>query len=221
MPRSRRYAFLRFQPDVNWRDVDETLLARLNNLGAAIGKIITITSGYRTRVEQAGLYERYKRSGFDRKYIAAPPGASNHEHGGAVDAVIEGKALASAVSAKTLKKYGLKAPVGGDPVHIELSGKVTAKKAAASKVRTSSFAEAPGAGNESDMGAAAVPLDVPQAMPAGAPPPPEATLVPLAPPGTGANTAYRRRDLWQLVASMPDADPETLTWATRSEMLED
>jgi len=39
----------------------------------------SISSGYRTRAEQTKLYERYKNSGFDNRYIAAKPGQSNHE----------------------------------------------------------------------------------------------------------------------------------------------
>lgn len=37
-----------------------------------------VNSGYRTIEKQRQLYDRYKNSGFDNRYIAAKPGESNH-----------------------------------------------------------------------------------------------------------------------------------------------
>jgi hypothetical protein len=45
----------------------------------------SVISGFRSYAEQAALYERYRRSGFDPRYIAAKPGSSSHERGEAVD----------------------------------------------------------------------------------------------------------------------------------------
>jgi hypothetical protein len=39
----------------------------------------SISSGFRTFAEQTVLYNRYKNSGFDKQYLAAEPGKSNHE----------------------------------------------------------------------------------------------------------------------------------------------
>jgi hypothetical protein len=199
----RKFPFLRFKAGVNWKDVNPALLARLNNLGAALGKLVTVTSGFRTRAEQAALYERYKRGG----NIAAPPGQSNHESGNAVDATIDGVAVGKAVGRKTLKKYGLASPVDGDPVHVELTGKPTAK----SKV--------PQAPQPVEAQVQAQPMtQIPQLVPAGGPPAPEETVPGVTPPpGSQGSGGFEPRDLWRQIASAPDADPETLIWLQRAE----
>lgn len=114
--RKRKWQFLRFNQGVNYRQVNRALLNRLNRLGQALGQTITITSGFRTYQEQAGLYNKYQHGG----NIAARPGHSQHEKGLAVDAVVNGQALSSVVKASVLRRYGLAAPVQGDPVHIQL-----------------------------------------------------------------------------------------------------
>lgn len=84
---------------VNW-----TLLTRLNSLGRATGKKILITSGYRSKAEQAYLYDQYIHHGGN---IAAPPGRSNHEKGEAIDCDVGGVPIMDAVPDFVLAKYKL------------------------------------------------------------------------------------------------------------------
>lgn len=118
----KRYAYLSFSSGVNWKRVNKKLLSNLNRLGASLGQVITVTSGYRDYAKQKALYQRYVNSGYDRRYIAAKPGRSMHERGLAVDAYVGGTALSEAVSARRLSHFGLSAPVPGDANHIQLSG---------------------------------------------------------------------------------------------------
>lgn len=165
------YPFLSFQPNVNWRKVNGQLLSKLNALGRARHTVITVTSGYRSYEQQKALYERYIRSGKDIRYIAAPPGRSNHNHGQAVDAVVDGTPIAQAFGAAWLRRFGLAAPVKGDPVHVELSG-----------------ARASSGGYEEDDSGSAVPVET-QAAPGDEGPRPALDLglrpTPIAPVGAG------------------------------------
>lgn len=111
--------------------VNYLLLSRLNALGVASGKQITITSGFRytgTPIDGPGaapngddtqwyLYNRYRQSGFNVNFIAAKPGNSNHEKGEACDCTVNGIAIANAFSPAILASYGLNCTVSGDPVH--------------------------------------------------------------------------------------------------------
>lgn len=102
--------------------VDPELVRHVNELGEYLGKDITVTSGFRDRAKQAALYQRYVDSGFDRSKIAARAGLSNHEFGRALDLVINGVPIASAVPAATLRRFGLHNPVSGDLPHTTLLG---------------------------------------------------------------------------------------------------
>jgi hypothetical protein len=102
--------------------VNPTLVNDANSLAAAIGKPITVESGYRDYAKQAGLYKRYQDSGFNNAYIAAKPGTSNHERGQALDLTVGGVPIAKALSAALLRRYGLHNPVSGDLPHTTLLG---------------------------------------------------------------------------------------------------
>lgn len=71
---------------------------------------ITLTSGFRTRDEQARLYAQ-------KPDLAAPPGHSNHERGVAYD--IGGNLECAHAHAA---EYGLTFPMGHEPWHIEPAG---------------------------------------------------------------------------------------------------
>lgn len=198
----RQYPFVVIEDGVNWQKVNPQLLAGLNRLGRARGQLVSVTSGYRTYAQQAALYERYKASGFNIKYIAAKPGQSNHETGNAADALINGVPIASAVKASELATYGLRAPVKGDPVHTELAG-------AAAPAAT----ESGGAGPQQ------------AGVPSGPTPPPGVTSAPPALgtppaaadpnvelPGTAQHYLPGQggvAESWQSVAQLPDLSPDT------------
>lgn len=132
---------LRWGTNVNLSHVNYKLLLNLASLASNTGKTIDITSGYRPAGRptdgpgMAGLYggapggdtqwylyNRYKLSGFQNRYIAAyPPG--NHGAGQACDCQINGVAIARVISASLLAQYGLHESVSGgrDPVHITLT----------------------------------------------------------------------------------------------------
>jgi hypothetical protein len=205
----RHYSFLSFQSGVDWRDVSSKLLINLNRLGMGLHKVITVTSGYRTVAEQAALYEKYKNSGFDNRYIAAKPGQSMHNQGLAVDAVIDGRALSSVVSSRTLKKYGLVAPVAGDPVHIQLYG----SKNGGGTAKTSS---PPSQAAPPDQSVSAAP-SITNIQPQGNMPTPDSTIAPVYAPGTVPADAspQQHQETWQLLASQPLASPETQALARR------
>lgn len=59
----------------------------LDRVVRANGGYLTITSGYRSRTQQARLYRAYLR-GEPGLYNVLPPGYSEHERGRAVDLVI-------------------------------------------------------------------------------------------------------------------------------------
>lgn len=112
--------FLDVQSDSSLKGVDPKLVASANQLARYLGKKITVTSGFRSRDEQAKLYQRYLNSGKSIRYIAAAPGTSNHEGGEALDLAINGVPIASAVPADVLARFGLHTPVKGDLPHTTL-----------------------------------------------------------------------------------------------------
>lgn len=109
---------LKLEPGVDVGRVNQALMGDMRLL-ARSGNTVDITSGFRTREHQARLYAAYVASGFSQSHIAAKPGLSAHEYGMAVDAFINGSPAGNFGAAK-LSNYGLVAPVGGDPVHLEL-----------------------------------------------------------------------------------------------------
>lgn len=76
------------------------------------GGRVTVVSGYRTRQEQAALYQKYLNGTGN---LAAKPGHSAHEHGLAVDF---GGDLD--LAAQLAAKYGLINSVPGEPWHFSL-----------------------------------------------------------------------------------------------------
>ena len=73
------------------------------------GKDMAITSGYRTKAQQAELASK------PNKYPVARPGTSLHESGDAVD-------IGKDIPDEFLKQYGLHRPLGAkDPVHVTLA----------------------------------------------------------------------------------------------------
>lgn len=211
---ARRYAFLRFAPGIDWKDVSPRLLADVNRLGMRLGKVITITSGYRTYAEQQALYNAWKAG---RGNIAAKPGTSMHESGLAVDATIDGTPIARAVSARTLSRFGLVAPVNGDPVHLQLAGSGAAAPAASSGGNAAGAAPDT-SGTATSLGSSAQPdLTIPSYLPAGAPPQPSETLPAVAAPGTaGAGlTSFDPAQAWQQIAQQPLVSPESQLFAQR------
>jgi hypothetical protein len=94
------------------------LLGRLNQVGRQLGTKVRIESGFRSRAEQARLYQMYLNGTGN---LAAPPGHSNHESGKAADVYIGGTALANhAQGARIARQLGLGWPVGGEPWHTEI-----------------------------------------------------------------------------------------------------
>lgn len=105
---------------VDLAHVDWRLLVAVNNLGAAIGQTITITSGFRTFAQQVAAWDNQNHN----PLLAANPytTTSNHQIGEAVDCLINGKPIGQVVSASLMEKYGIHCPVlilyGTDPVHV-------------------------------------------------------------------------------------------------------
>lgn len=99
------------------RGINPALAARLSQIGQAIGKPINIVSGMRSRAEQAALYQKYLNGTGN---LAAKPGSSNHESGGAADAYVGGKPLASVLTPALQAKYGIHFPVRGEAWHVEI-----------------------------------------------------------------------------------------------------
>lgn len=106
--------------NVDLAHVDWRLLSAVNSLGAAIGQVITVTSGFRTFAQQEAAWNNQNHD----PLLAANPHTttSNHQIGEAVDCTINGKAIGLVVSAATMEKYGIHCSVyvrfGTDPVHV-------------------------------------------------------------------------------------------------------
>ena len=98
----------------NLDGLDPALQSIVQRIIAESGGRVTISSGFRTRAEQEALYAKY-RSG--QGNLAAKPGTSMHEHGGAVDF---GGDLG--LAAQLARKYGLVNSVDGEPWHFTLGG---------------------------------------------------------------------------------------------------
>jgi hypothetical protein len=98
--------------------VSPVLIMRLDALAVVLDRELEVVSGWRTRHEQTGLYQRYVAG---QGNLAAIPGTSNHEFGRAADVYVDGVALADVptVTAKALT-VGLHFPVPGEAWHVEL-----------------------------------------------------------------------------------------------------
>lgn len=91
--------------------VDFELLSRLNNLGKASGKVIIITSGFRTDKEQLDAYNR-GQAGQGGKAANPKKKPSNHQLGEACDCVVLNNIPVGDYYSKVqLYKYGLHASV--------------------------------------------------------------------------------------------------------------
>ena len=197
------YPFLVAGSGVNWQDVSPDLLGSLNRLGMKLGKLVTLTSGYRSDAEQVAIYQSGVRPAAKPESLGG--GGSNHSRGLAVDALIDGKPVGSAVSPQLLAKVGLRSLKDiNDPVHIELlkGGKPTT----------------PGA-EPSPEGEPTVPSaqDVP--LPEyGQPPVGPLGISPAGLPIAGS-VDYVPRDqqwraqTWNSIAQQPNASPDTLSLA--------
>lgn len=93
--------------------VAPALQAALARAGQLLGHPVPVTSGFRTRAEQRRLYGARG----DNPYPVAPPGASMHERGLAVDvpAAFAERLVAVAAAAGICRPYPR-----ADPVHFEL-----------------------------------------------------------------------------------------------------
>lgn len=80
---------------------------------------LVVNSAYRDRAEQQKLYDRYVKSGFNPKYLAAKPGLSNHEKGLAVD--VGCAPQFDALRKDLFRQASLRTPIPGEPWHAELS----------------------------------------------------------------------------------------------------
>ncbi len=96
-----------------WRVFVQWVLERADEAGLDP----RVTSGRRDRAQQAALYQRYVRSGYNRRYIAARPGRSSHEFGLAVD--VWGNDQRQLIA--LFKKYGAET-VSNDPEHFQYPG---------------------------------------------------------------------------------------------------
>ena len=104
--------------NVNISSVDYRLIFRLYIMGNELGfDNITIDSGYRSYEQQEVLYEAYLKDPKNNPE-AAPPGASWHNWGGAIDLR---SGTFTARSDSEFECYGLIRPVEGEPWHIQVS----------------------------------------------------------------------------------------------------
>jgi hypothetical protein len=94
--------------------LDPVFLQRFNAYNAALGGILRIISGFRSRAQQTSLYNRYL-AGVPGQAPAAKPGSSQHERGLAIDHAPHSNAsMRSRASG-----YRLWYPMGYEPWHVE------------------------------------------------------------------------------------------------------
>lgn len=116
---------------VNYAGLNPIFAARISaaiaDAEAATGGKAVVRSAYRTYGDQSKAYARYKASGFNPHYIAAPPGKSLHEQGMAFD--LAPGPVRDWIQAHAAK-YGLEAATaadrkrgtwGNDAPHIQLA----------------------------------------------------------------------------------------------------
>lgn len=210
---ARRYAFLRFRSDVDWRDVNPTLLVRMNRLAMYLHKVITITSGARTPQGNTGAPGSHH-----------VPENNPSGKGEAVDAYIGDKPLGKVVSNKTAARFGL---FSGnqpgfykgkpDPEHFETLERRGMKPP---KGMPPDRPPAQPTQAAADVGGAVAeslpPVDAAE-VPA-APPPPEAAIPTAYAPGTVPADGTVRDDpaeTWRLIASQPLASSDSQMLASR------
>lgn len=97
--------------------LDPLLRSALEQLAGRLGTTMDIVSGRRTRAEQETLHLRFLEGTGN---LAAVPGTSRHESGQAVDAYVDGVALANVPGAlAAAHSLGLGFPVPGEAWHVE------------------------------------------------------------------------------------------------------
>lgn len=102
-----------------YEGMDATFRQRLQDMIAASGGRVWLTSGFRSSDEQAQLYADAvaKYGEAEAGNWAAPPGRSKHEHGLAADIGGDWDWLA-----KNAAAFGLWLPMSWEPWHVELQG---------------------------------------------------------------------------------------------------
>lgn len=206
---------------MDWRNVNPNLLARVNAIGKALGRVVTVTSGFRTYAHQRQLYAAYQSGSGG---IAAPPGSSNHEYGLAVDAVVDGQALGSVVPEQILNQIGLHSLAHiGDAVHVELAnasemrGGAPVQPAQQAPVEAQEFEEMPVAA--SPIPSAPAPQAAPQVIEE--PIMEEPVVLPYEigqTPFVEPLNASQRAQTWQLIASQPGTSVETQRFARAAQL---
>lgn len=114
-----------------------TIARNIPRAARTMGFNARVTSGYRSPVLQARLYNEYIQG--RSHYPVAPPGSSLHEKGLAIDVVSDDtQKLVSLLTSVGLSWYG-----PGDPVHFSIKGAPGASQRDSDPYR--SWAEGPGA----------------------------------------------------------------------------
>lgn len=94
------------------------LKKRLAACARDLNEVWHINSGYRSIAEQRRLYNLYLAG---KGNLAAKPGRSAHNYGGAADVSAGGSNVGSTDRRrKKLKEYGLCLPVRGEPWHVQI-----------------------------------------------------------------------------------------------------
>jgi hypothetical protein len=201
---SARYPWLQFSQGVDWRHESPELLRKMNTVGRLIGQPITIISGYRTHAEQRVLYSRYQSGAGG---IAAQPGHSYHERGLAVDALVGGQAIGNVVPQEVFAKAGLHNLIDiGDAPHVQLDGG-TAPRNLPQGTGAYTPTQTPTQSYNVSQGLTAPSRGIPAESP---------TLPQeLGEPEPIGMTPEELHQTWQLIAQLPGASPESLTFAER------
>lgn len=94
--------------------INPKLMMQYNMYNRALGNILTITSGWRSRAQQAALFR--EKGGYSSSHAgAARPGTSMHEKGLAID-----HSPHSTSSMRSLaSRFGLRYPMGNEPWHVQ------------------------------------------------------------------------------------------------------
>ena len=208
---ARQYSFVRFAAGVDWKDVDPTLLVRLNRLGMALRQVITVVSGARGVVG-------HPNSGVQGSHHV--PSNNPSGMGEAVDAYIGKRPLGAAVKEQTLAKYGLYSgnrpgfyQGKPDPEHIETLERRGQKFSGGAATSGSQ----PNIPTSSATPPDQTLLDTTISQPGG-PPIPESTQPSILAPGTVGAEGFTPKvaaQWWQQLAAQPFASSETMSLAQR------
>jgi hypothetical protein len=130
--------YMKLNPGVKLTGINPAFLKNFRMMvaeyGKKTGKVVTITSGFRSYSDQMAEYRKDPTK-------AAKPGNSMHEFGLALDA--DSRALNEMESMGLMRKYGFTRPVGQEPWHIEAAGtQVDLNKAKRDQIFASNVIEA-------------------------------------------------------------------------------